>query len=32
MMPVADLDAVSPDKEDRKRADFLVYTVRPTKS
>jgi hypothetical protein len=26
LLPVADLDAVAPTREDRKRADFLVYT------
>jgi uncharacterized iron-regulated protein len=28
MLPVADLDALTPSDEDLKRADFLVYTVR----
>ena len=28
MLPVADLDAVTPSGEDLKRADFLVYTVK----
>ncbi len=27
LLPVKDLDAVAPDGNDRKRADFLVYTV-----
>ncbi|HSL21750.1 MAG TPA: ChaN family lipoprotein [Vicinamibacterales bacterium] len=32
MLPVDDLDALKPDKEDRKRADFLVYTLKPRPS
>ncbi len=28
MMPVANLDTVAPAAADRKRADFLVYTIR----
>ena len=29
MLPVADLDTVAPDDEDIKRADYLVFTVKP---
>jgi len=29
MLPVDDLDRLEPSKEDRKRADYLVYTHRP---
>jgi uncharacterized iron-regulated protein len=29
ILPVADLDALEPDKKERKRADYLVYTVKP---
>jgi uncharacterized iron-regulated protein len=28
MLPVEDLDVVSPDKAERKRADYLVYTIK----
>jgi hypothetical protein len=28
MMPVASLDGLAPDGDDRKRADCLVYTTR----
>ena len=28
MMPVADLDSLSPAGEDLKRADYLVYTIK----
>jgi uncharacterized iron-regulated protein len=28
VLPVADLDRINPTKDDRKRADYLVYTVR----
>lgn len=28
LLPVADLDTLKPDKNERKRADFLVYTYR----
>jgi uncharacterized iron-regulated protein len=27
LLPVADLDAATPDKTDRRRADYLIYTV-----
>ena len=27
MMPVTNLDTLAPDKEERKRADYLVYTI-----
>jgi uncharacterized iron-regulated protein len=30
MLPVEDLDAVSPDKAERRRADYLVYTIKNT--
>jgi uncharacterized iron-regulated protein len=29
LLPVENLDALKPAKEDRKRADYLVYTLRP---
>jgi uncharacterized iron-regulated protein len=29
ILPVENLDALKPTKEDRKRADYLVYTLRP---
>lgn len=29
MLPVASLDAIAPSAEDRERADYLVYTLRP---
>ena len=29
MLPVADLDALAPARDDLKRADYLVYTFRP---
>jgi uncharacterized iron-regulated protein len=32
MLPVADLDAVDPSRNERKRADYLVYTYRPAAS
>lgn len=32
MVPVPDLDRVSPSREDRRRADYLVYTLAPQKS
>ena len=28
LLPVSDLDTLKPDKNERKRADFLVYTFR----
>jgi hypothetical protein len=28
MIPVGDLDSVAPGDEDRKRADYLVYTTK----
>ncbi len=28
MLPVEDLDAVSPNRAERKRADYLVYTIK----
>ena len=28
LLPVADLDTIKPDKQERKRADYLVYTLR----
>lgn len=31
MLPVASLDAIEPSAEDRKRADYLVYTLAPVK-
>jgi uncharacterized iron-regulated protein len=31
MLPVGDLDAVSPDRAERKRADYLVYTIKEDK-
>jgi uncharacterized iron-regulated protein len=32
MVPVADLDRLKPTKDDRKMADYLVYTIRPPKA
>ena len=29
ILPVEDLDTLEPTKQDRKRADYLVFTVRP---
>jgi hypothetical protein len=29
MLPVPNLDTVAPDKKERKRADYLVYTIKP---
>jgi uncharacterized iron-regulated protein len=31
MLPVENLDAISPDKAERKRADYLVYTIKSKK-
>ena len=31
-MPVADLEQVNPSKEDRKRADYLLYVLAPVKA
>jgi hypothetical protein len=28
MMPVENLDAIAPQKDDVKRADYLVYTIK----
>ena len=30
VLPVADLDAIDPSRAERKRADYLVYTFRPS--
>jgi uncharacterized iron-regulated protein len=32
MLPVADLDRLKPTKDDRKMADYLVYTIQPPKA
>jgi uncharacterized iron-regulated protein len=32
ILPVANLDALKPTKQDRKRADYLVYTLKPAPS
>ena len=32
MRPVADLDRLKPTKDDRKMADYLVYTIQPPKA
>lgn len=32
ILPVDDLDRLDPTKEDRKRADYLVYTLKPRQS
>jgi uncharacterized iron-regulated protein len=32
MLPVDNIDTVSPSKEDRKRADYIVYTTKPMQS
>ena len=31
-VPVADLDRLKPSKEERKRADYLVYVLAPVKA
>jgi hypothetical protein len=31
-MPVPDLDSLKPSKEDRKRADYLLYVLAPPKA
>ena len=31
-VPVANLDALAPSKEDRKRADYLLYVLAPAKA
>jgi uncharacterized iron-regulated protein len=31
MLPVEDLDSISPDKAERKRADYLIYTIKNKK-
>jgi hypothetical protein len=28
ILPVADLDALTPNEEDLKRADYLIYTIK----
>jgi uncharacterized iron-regulated protein len=32
VLPVDNLDTLKPGKDDRKRADYLVYTLKPTES
>jgi uncharacterized iron-regulated protein len=32
ILPVDDLDRLNPSREDRRRADYLVYTLKPQKS
>ena len=31
-VPVKDLDALQPSKDDRKRADYLLYVIAPIKA